>query len=497
MQYREQLKSQVVDFVDRYISEEEVVVGVLRYGAHLPHVYQRACQERHQQPKTIRLLLSHMLGFFPPDFYSNRRFLLLDDTVYEGVVMTEKLAEITRLGAAPDHVRTATLVAHELSEFEPDCPKPTVRLEDAQYIAWKEELAFVVRQDIRPTERDHPLYYFKGEQLGLGDFLAIIENYGKLHPVGSDWTAPVFRASLTVDCDVLKDIGAFPGIELDKVAKIRIYYQKLDSGYQVTTAPIVFASVEVSTFVRESGRKLAKLVGLEESFFEVIYSSRPPEMVYYFATRCIAAILLNRFLVEVIPELKHRGCGLTMIPPAVIDGHVKYVFPQEYIIFYEAITSQLEAVLTARLDRSVLPLGNNWRLPECKSMKHEPGRLLPDVYRLLEFLTRAAEPAEWDGKRWLPCKTTKGVSFKEIAHEFPDVCFVSEALDELLDSGLIRARDYPRMQASTNYLTREFLSGGEYKALQVSRIADTWRYRVGDVNPTLAEAESLELWGSD
>src|SRR5882724_280859 len=107
---RERLKSQVVEFIDGYLNEDEIVVGVLRYGSHIPHVYQKTCLERQHQPKSIRLILSHMMSFFPEQFYRDQRFLILDDTVYEGVVMREKLAEIKKLGARAEHVRTATLV---------------------------------------------------------------------------------------------------------------------------------------------------------------------------------------------------------------------------------------------------------------------------------------------------------------------------------------------------------------------------------------------------
>jgi len=186
-----------------------------------------------------------------------------------------------------------------------------------------------------------------------------------------------------------------------------------------------------------------------------------------------------------------------MIAPEVVDGHVDYIFPAEYLHFYRVVTDQITKILASTAQTSMLPLGDAWKLPECSLIEREPGRLLPDVYRILEFMTRQGDPALWDGKRWLPRKSVNGVSFQEIVGHFGDVCFVSAALDELLDCGLIRARDYQRNRTSGTYMVREFLSGGEYKALQVSRIADTWRFEAPAVNPTLREAEALDLWGSD
>src|SRR5947209_3947478 len=150
---RQSLREQVLQFVNCCLREDEIVIGLLRYGAHIPHIYQNACLRESRQPRRIRLLLSHMLKFFPPEFYQRNKFLILDDTVYEGVEMNILLSTLLNDFQIPrESVRTATLIAHEQSEYEPDCPKPTLRLPDAEYIAWKEELASLVRRDIRPTE---------------------------------------------------------------------------------------------------------------------------------------------------------------------------------------------------------------------------------------------------------------------------------------------------------------------------------------------------------
>ena len=157
-----------------------------------------------------------MLGFFPLSFYADKDFLVVDDTVYEGTEMKRVLSLLTDdYGVPRSRIRTATLVVHEQSKFLSDCPSPPRRLPDGEYIAWKEELATVVRRDIRPTERDHPLYYLEGQKLQLNQFLSIIEQYGNVHPVGDDWDAPVFRLSMTIDLAGFGELEGIPGLELE------------------------------------------------------------------------------------------------------------------------------------------------------------------------------------------------------------------------------------------------------------------------------------------
>jgi hypothetical protein len=83
---RENLEQQILDLFNKYIDEDALVIGILRYGAHIPHLYYYACLRRGQKPKKIKLLLNHLLPFFPPDYYRNKKLILLDDTVYRGKV---------------------------------------------------------------------------------------------------------------------------------------------------------------------------------------------------------------------------------------------------------------------------------------------------------------------------------------------------------------------------------------------------------------------------
>jgi hypothetical protein len=84
-------------------------------------------------------------------------------------------------------------------------------------------------------------------------------------------------------------------------------------------------------------------------------------------------------------------------------------------------------------------------------------------------------------------------TYKDLVAEFNNPLFVSAALDELLDAGLLRAEDGSPASSQKTY-TRMFLSGGEYNAVQVSRIADTWRAVAPVIDPLLILEEAIELW---
>jgi hypothetical protein len=66
------------------------------------------------------------------------------------------------------------------------------------------------------------------------------------------------------------------------------------------------------------------------------------------------------------------------------------------------------------------------------------------------------------------------ITYTELLAEFRDKLFVSEGLDELLDDGLIRAKD-ARVGPGEATFGRVFLPGGEYRALEVFRLARAWQ----------------------
>jgi hypothetical protein len=495
---KETLDEGICRFFSECAHDDEVVIGVLRYGAHLPHLYQNACLERSATPKRIRLVLSHMLGFFPLEFYHDQRFLVVDDTVYEGTEMRRLLSVLTDAYNVPrKQIRTATLIAHEGSEFVPDCPNPPLKLSDAQYIAWKEELATLVRRDIRPTERDHPLYYVEGEKLKLNQFLSVIEQFGNVHPVGDDWDAPVFRFSVTVDISSFSDLAGLPGVELDRFAKIRFYWREDKKGFQLTIAPIAFARVDLPAFLKESSA-LARLIDVGENFFTRIESSTVTErgkMLYYFATRGLAALIMHRLFKQVTQTLRQFDVSLRCVPPEKVDGFVNYIFPAEYNAFYASAFASLQAIISPSTEDSDLPLAEKWIKPENSTIGPRRDPALPQIYEILEYVVKDRDPAVWNGVRWTPASDKcGGVTVRELVTHFKDSIFVSAALDELLDSGLLRAKD--EVVHSTNAVfERQVLPGGEYNAIHVSRIADTLRCSPAAIDPQLAMEEACELWG--
>jgi hypothetical protein len=496
---KDTLEGQVCRFFSNCAHDDEIVIGVLRYGAHLPHLYQNACRANSVTPKQIRLVLSHMLGFFPLNFYRNQRFLVIDDTVYEGTEMRRVTALLTDSYKIPkEQIRTATLIAHEGCEFVPSCPRPQMKLADAEYVAWKEELATLVRRDIRPTERDHPLYYLAGEKLRLSQFLSVIEQYGAVHPVGDDWDVPVFRFTVTLGASALEDLIALPGIEFGSSAKIRFYWRDAGDGFQLTVAPIVFARVNVSGFGKKS-TILEDLIGLHHGFFEGIESSDVRErdrMLFYFATRGLAAIVMLRLFSQILPLLNAADIGLKCVPAEKVDGYVKYIFPEQYEVFYGTIFERLKALISSPIEEMILPLAEKWTKPEPSITLTRRDPALPQIYELLGFVTQNRNPADWDGIKWRAKNTENaGVTIKDLTNHFRDPVFVSSALDELLDSGLLRAMDYAT-DPTNSVFDRQVLPGGEYNAIHVSRIADTLSCSPAAIDPQLAMEEACELWGT-
>jgi hypothetical protein len=498
---RNGIREQIVNFVEKYINENDFVIGVLRYGAHIPHIYQNACNKLNKRPKQVNIVLSHMLGFFPENFYKEKNFIILDDTVYEGVEMKRIISTLVNEHKVPvERVKTATLIAHEHSKYLPDYPQPSEKFPDHQYIAWKEELASLVRRDIRPTERDHPLFYFDGCNLDLGTFIALLSDYGHLHPVGGDWDAPVFRASLTIDSSILSDLHDLIGIELDEVSKIRFYWQQTETGCRITAAPIVFIRLDTDRFLDKSDQDLARRCGLNDDFFKNLYKESPENsrghMLFFFVGRSLAALMLRHFIAQIAPRMVQLGCSLQSVRPEVVDAAVNYIFPDAYLEFYNTIFNNLKMIIGMSYETDNLPFIEEWRKIEAPKERIDIDPLIPDAYEILDFITKDSDSARWNGARWVPAKRDyKGVTHQDLVKEFKDAAFISAALDELLDSGLIRAMD--RILNSENGVyEREFFPGGEYNAVQVSRIADVLRCDKLTIDPKLTEEEALELWGA-
>lgn len=497
----ENIKTYIKNFIDKYISDDYIVVGVLRYGAHIPHIYQNACVENGKEAKPIKLLLSHMLPFFPPEFYSKNKFLLLDDTVFRGIEILKLKSDLEDLGVAKDNIRTATLVVHKDSKYEPDFPIPSFRLREAEYIAWKEVLGSLVAGDFRPTERDHPLYFFGAKNIEIGQFLSVLQDYGEIHSVGT-WNSKVLKISLTIDAAILRPTLKLEGVDLGNTYKIRFYWGQTSGMAKLTVVPMGFPVIDLKRFIDSgSSRTLARLLGLKESFYEdlcsICHENYRGQMLFYFASRSISALLLGLFMEHVAPRLRSPESSLELYSPDEIDDAVRYIFPQEYLDFYNVIFNKLKKIMEVNVGVYSIPLFEDWKKPDKADTYPQKDPLLPSIYTILSFLVKDIDPAIWDGRNWIPNYSYpgKGVSYQELLSEFKNTLFVSKALDELLESGLLRAKDW-QIDENNKRFTRVFLPGGEYNAVAVSRIAETLVYQTPfSIDPKVIEEEAIDLWG--
>ena len=498
----EYLKKQVFEVCSDYIHEDDIVIGILRYGAHIPHIYQNICRENSIQPKPINLLLSHMLPFFPREYYQNKNIILLDDTIYSGHELERLKSDlITIFGVPETNIHTIALVVHEDSKIMPDFPEKKTVLKNAEYVAWKEILGSLVAEDIRPTERDHPLYFLETDNMEIGRFLDILQNYGQLHSIGT-YKSKVLKISLTVDSNNLAKEINLTGVDLGEIYKIRIFWRKSNSGAKFTAVPMGFPVVNLDEFIEsKSSRELARMVGVEETFFEDIHSSCHEDFcqlnLFYFASRSIYALLLERLLKQAVPVLNGFGYHLNLLDPREMDGPVNYLFPDAYNNFYSAVSEKLLDVIKIEPAHIIGETSDVWKKPQNSFVPSQIDSLLPSPYRILSFLAKNLNPAKWDGKKWIPnyANLDLGKSFHEILSEFNDPMFVSKSLDYLLESGLLRAKDLP-LPGVRNCFTRTFLPGGEYNAIRVNRVAHVLDYKTSfNYNPLIAEEEAIELWG--
>jgi len=486
--------SDVSSFLSDNIRDDEIVIGLLRYGAHLPHVYQKY----NADAKDVTLLLSHMVYFQPPEYFRHKRFLILDDTVYRGIHM-QRMHEwlIDRAAVEPSNIRCAALAVHR-KERDGVLSKRT--LNDVEYIVWKEELATIVRTDIRPTERDHPLYYFSSTDLTVGTLIHALQQTGEVHSTGPYRSGDVFRATLTLSSNVLEDlIPKLPGVEFDEICKLRFYTYEENGELCVVVVPIVLPIINLAR-AREAGtfEQIEKALRLPDGFFGSLSGAIGPleTVEYYFLTRALGAIVLERVLGHLAKELRQFGHDLKVVPAEKVDGRVIYDFPQSYRTFHSTVISAQTAAIAERKEvRRQEPLfpDTNWQPVRVETvLAKDP--VLPDVYQLTSFISRHITPAVFNGVDWIPnYEIDVGVTHRQLLEEYRDPIFVSRALDELLDSGLLRAKD-SLLDASTKTIGRTFLPGGEFKALAFIRLANAWD-AVIKRNPEAVEVERRDLWG--
>jgi hypothetical protein len=448
------------------------MVGLLRYGAHLPHVYQSTFPTTSDQK--IQLLLSHMLRFFPPEYFRGKRFIILDDTMYRGLSMEAARDALLECGVPANAISRAAVVVHDKCEITPDFK--ALRLPHPEYVAWKEQLAALVRNDIRPTERDHPLYYFAWPLSQVGSLIKAARMFDDFHVAGFGAAEQPFKFAVLTAPAIMDDVAALPGVRLNEPLKVRFYCVSRGTSWQITTAPMAPSTIEVETFIRRGGgHRLAKLLGLPDVFFDGLYEQHGgrarEETIYYFASRAISALLLGRVL-EGIVKLLPAAIQLSSLSPHDVDGIVDYEFPDCYHRFHAAIYARLDCVVTGSAHNEPELFSHAKRLRKMPIFD-DPDPLLPDSYRLLTLLAAKQDPAIFLADSWQPTPGRHpGLTYEELLRAYPYPSFISRALDDLLEDGLLRAVD---SVVEPGTYGRVFLPGGEYKAVEVSRLADIVR----------------------
>lgn len=477
------LARQICQFVDRHVGNDVVVVGVLRYGAHLPSI----CRWVEPDGKPIPLLLSHFIDFFPNSFFHKKRFLVLDDTVYQGRQLRNAVRSLKTHGVPQANIKTAALVVHDESELVPDfwCEK----LKEHEYIIWKEQLAALARWQMRPIDGDHPLYYFELNNIRSGDFLLMLQRFGVLHAAGEELNGSTLGFALDVDSAILADLASECDIHIAPISKLRFYWREKDGCVLLTVVPIVFSRFDVSHNPIQSLRHLCDVLHVNSDQLSRITSHK---VLFYYISRALSAVLMVKLFEQLTAVFSNVDQSIRTLDPADVDSPVLYILPDEYNEFYNSIRACIEKKLRTPHEFG-LPLVDHWKLPEENPARRESlDAHIPPMYDVLEFIARAGDPAYFDGKRWFPnTNRPRPVTFDQLAEEFRDPLFVSAALDELLDAGLLKAFD---QEIGPSEYSRVFEAGGEYNAIRVSRLAELVRSEPVPIAADLVREDSRELW---
>ena len=176
------VQDEINNFLDSLLLETaptSTVVGVLRYGAHLPHLWS---SDRRHAREPVDMVLSHMPEFLPSEFFRDRDFIILDDTVYEGRQMRRHLARLKELGVQETNVKTAAIICRDVVAQRTNSSFPqhfSRSLGGAEYAAWKRSLGALVRSQRRSVDRDHPLYFFELRGTTTSELRSILERFGE------------------------------------------------------------------------------------------------------------------------------------------------------------------------------------------------------------------------------------------------------------------------------------------------------------------------------
>jgi hypothetical protein len=434
------------------------------------------------------LLLSHFIDFFPPSFYEGKQFLVLDDTVYQGKQMQDLVSQIIAKGASAECVRSASFVVHEQSSFKPN--SYARELPDVEYVIWKESLANLVRQNSRTIDRDNPLYYFNITGTTSWELVNILSHFGVVQAPDEEWGESTFAFTLNVDSSIFQELADITNLELAAVSKLRLYLQRTPEGHLLTVAPMVLSTLTMESVHDPLLDRLSSILDGNG-----IYLARGESLKaqYFYVSRALSSLLLVRLLEQVTKMFDAHNIDATVESPSALDSPILYLFPDEYHKFYDSVLRTIRAVLQRSVG-SDLPLTAAWPLPVGGAIVQKPlDKYLPQKYDILAYMTRASDPAFYDGTRWLPRLNggPKPMTIDGLLEHFHNALDVSAAIDELLDSGMLKAIDF---MVDDHKFTRAFLHGGEYNAVRVSRLVDALRAPVINIPADIAEREARDLW---
>ncbi|MEI9972529.1 MAG: phosphoribosyltransferase [Ignavibacteriota bacterium] len=438
----ETVQSDIDTYLDGVLPNVDLVIGVLRYGAHLPHLWRNANRLKDHLP----LVLSHMVDFLPKGVLHNKTVLVLDDTVYRGRQMRDNVERLEALGVPPDKIRSAAVVIHEDSQFLPTF-RPRRVCEEEEYIAWKTAFSGLVRSQRRSIDRDHPLYFFNIRNARAGTILSVLENFGFVSAAGEAGNERIFSYAATIQSRLLSNrlkqplhTNSVPGLVLSDVCKVRLYWEMSESGIDLTIVPMVFATLDFSLFLSsDAERVFHELTGVPLKDLE--YLSATPKawqrFVFFLITRSIAAGLVLQFVEDFAIQLRTKGADIQSIDPDLQDQPVRNVFPPAYERFHEMIRQRILEVLQHQPASPTIPFP--WPTPVSTSGSSETLKCvrigMPDKFAILAALTRKHPAAFFDGRRWLPTENTDGaLTFEQLRTEMSSPVALSVALDELLDA---------------------------------------------------------------
>jgi len=478
------VREEIYAFRDRLPAGGQIYVGVLRYGAHLPHLWDdpRDTVETSSRPR-VQLILSHMLDFLPPEiFQGTSHFVVLDDTVYRGRQMEKHVGRLNALGVSMERITTAAVVVHEKSRFTPTIISR--KLNDREYVQWKDCFTKLVRTQLRSTDRDHPLYFFEVQNLSSGQLLSILETFGNVASIDDSSYGPVYAFAVNMDSrTLLGDLGLpvdlwnTSGIEIEDLCKIRLYWEEYNGKLSLTLVPIVFCTIASEALIQTHGDMFANFTGIPLSALDYLKAKEDSwgRFAFFLLSRAIASKVLEAFLIDFTSRLKTYSASIKRLDAEERDLPVSYVFPDAYVRCYGEITKRIDAILDDSAASDKHPLffsGMSAKVKRSDSQGYASSGL-PRKYDVVKALCQDDDPAMFDGREWLANDVcSRGVTFSTLVSAVRDPLLVSCALDDLLDSGLLRAGDgnVAALGEQPKY-SRIYLPGGEFNVVLVSRLA--------------------------